>query len=549
MKGSLRQSMAWLHTWGGLLASWLLFAVLWSGTLAVFEPEISHWMQPERQRVSASPTWTTNAQNAQAAVRYLQQAAPDAATWRIELPSPRSKVLEVSWPEKPASPPAGGQATGQPAEWMHRVVDVATGAGIAARESEGGDHFVDFHRNLHAGVLGIWLVAAAGLMMLVAAVSGIIIHKRIFRDFFTFRPRASPQRSWLDGHNAGGVVLLPFHLMIAYTGLACYFAYTMPAALNHHFDGNANALRSQAVLAFTLPPTGRRGELAPVAPLFERAEAIVGPGTVNLIVVRQPGDANATMQFYRGVHDRLALVADHVNFNAVTGELLGSQTSWNPMVRTYRAMVGLHFAQFGGWAMQWLYFFAGMVSCAMVAAGLVLFSVKRRRKQQGTTGAAGSTGSTGSSASFYQLVERLNIVSVAGLVAASAAYLWANRLLPVGQDDRAVAEITVFFVTWLATGVHASVRPVIAGWCEQLGLAALLCLGLPVLDAVTADRALLAALARGDTLLLSVDLAVALIGTVLASIAIALHRRSSRLLPAFRKSRATLSTRRPDAAR
>ncbi len=254
-----------------------MFAVLWSGTLAVFEPEISHWMQPERQRVQVTPTQAMNATNAQAAVSYLQQAAPDAASWRIELPGPRANVLTVAWPQKPPAD-AGGLPVAQPIKWMHRIIDPVTGTGIEARDSEGGEHFADFHRNLHAGTLGIWLVAVAGLMMLVAAVSGIIIHKRIFRDFFTFRPRAAAQRSWLDGHNATGVVLLPFHLMIAYTGLACYFAYTMPAALNQHFDGDANALRSQVVRRVRASPAGRRGELAPVAPLFERAEAIVGSG-------------------------------------------------------------------------------------------------------------------------------------------------------------------------------------------------------------------------------------------------------------------------------
>ncbi len=88
---------------------------------------------------------------------------------------------------------------------------------------------------------------------------------------------------------------------------------------------------------------------------------------------------------------------------------------------------------------------------------------------------------------FHQVVERLNIVSVAGLIAASAAYLWANRLLPVAQDGRAVAGMAVFFGAWLATGVHAAARPVAAGWREQLWVAALLCLALPLLDAISGE--------------------------------------------------------------
>ena len=48
------------------------------------------------------------------------------------------------------------------------------------------------------------------MFMLIAIVSGVITHKKIFIDFFTFR-WGKGQRSWLDAHNASGVLLLPFY--------------------------------------------------------------------------------------------------------------------------------------------------------------------------------------------------------------------------------------------------------------------------------------------------------------------------------------------------
>lgn len=68
MKQTLTQSMAWLHTWGGLLFGWLLFAIFLTGSLAVFDQEIDHWMQPEIQQTSVS-----NAQAVEHAVAYLQR--------------------------------------------------------------------------------------------------------------------------------------------------------------------------------------------------------------------------------------------------------------------------------------------------------------------------------------------------------------------------------------------------------------------------------------------------------------------------------------------
>lgn len=37
----LRQSMAWLHTWSGLLVCWVLFLVFCGGTASYVKDEIS----------------------------------------------------------------------------------------------------------------------------------------------------------------------------------------------------------------------------------------------------------------------------------------------------------------------------------------------------------------------------------------------------------------------------------------------------------------------------------------------------------------------------
>ena len=46
---SLRIAMTWLHTWCGLWASWILFAIFFTGTLGVFDAAITRWMKPEQQ--------------------------------------------------------------------------------------------------------------------------------------------------------------------------------------------------------------------------------------------------------------------------------------------------------------------------------------------------------------------------------------------------------------------------------------------------------------------------------------------------------------------
>ena len=51
----LRQSMAWIHTWLGLLAGWILFAMFLTGTASYFRPKITQWMQPELRLAPVAP--------------------------------------------------------------------------------------------------------------------------------------------------------------------------------------------------------------------------------------------------------------------------------------------------------------------------------------------------------------------------------------------------------------------------------------------------------------------------------------------------------------
>src|SRR3546814_7092833 len=75
VKDSFRQSMAWLHTWTGLLMGWLLFAMFVTGTAAYFQEEITRWMKPELVGAT-NPVAAT-----QGAMDHLQKVAPDAESW------------------------------------------------------------------------------------------------------------------------------------------------------------------------------------------------------------------------------------------------------------------------------------------------------------------------------------------------------------------------------------------------------------------------------------------------------------------------------------
>ena len=123
MKAAFRQSMAWLHTWSGLLLGWLLFFIFLTGTAGYFDTEIDRWMQPERPLAGAAvPTADTVA----VAIRRLEQRAPQAAQWSILPPNGRENPqLRIFWRDYPKAGSGRGARgseyidvqTGRPVTW------------------------------------------------------------------------------------------------------------------------------------------------------------------------------------------------------------------------------------------------------------------------------------------------------------------------------------------------------------------------------------------------------------------------------------------------
>ncbi len=166
MKGNVRKSMTWLHTWSSILVGWLLFAIFFTGTLSFFRTEITYWMQPEQHAAVPSE-------------KALEHA--------------RSNTLDLSWRDANA----GNERRRGP----RVMLNPSTGEEIKVRETAGGNFLYRFHFELYGidRTIGRWIVGVVSMMMFVAIISGVIMHRKIFADFFMFRPKKK-LLSWIDGH-------------------------------------------------------------------------------------------------------------------------------------------------------------------------------------------------------------------------------------------------------------------------------------------------------------------------------------------------------------
>jgi uncharacterized iron-regulated membrane protein len=480
MFNSFRLAMTWVHTWFGLALSFVLFVVFFFGSLSVFDREIDRWALPET-RFEPQPMPSFDA----VLKPVFEKLEPEAE----ELDAARARVGGPLEPELPLMNWAAYTTHRDPvlslyAEFAvknnpndpldhvhgHVTIDPRNGRALPHEQlALGSDFFYPMHFGLHLHWkdIGYWIVGVAALVMLVALVSGVVIHRKLFRELFTFRPEKNTQRRALDLHNLTGVVALPFHFMFPLTGLIIFAGIYFPTSetvLAPLAQRHAQIEAQHKGLAFE--PAGAKAPLASVDAMVVEAKrrwAARGmPGEVGYLSVNHVGDANGYVSVYRAGSDRVTLVGQAVHFAAPTGRVIYEEPPPSVVLGINDFLTGLHLQHFEHWLLRWLYVFGGFSGCVCIATGLVFFVAKRKQKHamQGISGA--------------RWVNAFAVATVTGTLLSTLTMLIANRVLPEALADRGTWQERIFWAAWALAWLHAVVRtaPVLRGsvapaWREQ----------------------------------------------------------------------------------
>lgn len=526
MSKGIRQSQSTLHTWSGLLLGWLLFLVFLTGTIAFWREGLNRYMRPELARIEQPLNVLDGAQ------RFLAGKAPDAKSWFIAMPNAQMPGAQLFWQPQPKTGEHAGRGSRRGRRDNHALIG-ADGRPTTARDTRGGEFFYRFHFDLYymPVIWARWLVGIAAAMMLVAILTGIVTHKKIFRDFFTLR-RHRGQRSWLDGHNATAVLALPFHLMITYTGLVTLMALLMPWATVANYTDQTKLFDTLFPHVEAAERTGRTVPLVSLTSLVRDAERRLG-GPIGSLEVSQPGDAAARVTLFRSPTTLLNTRTSSIVYDGTNGNPVWQSPAPGGAAATAGVMIGLHAGRFADTALRWSYFLCGVAGTLMVASGLVLWTVKRREKLPDP--AMPHLG--------FRIVERLNVAILAGFPLGVSAMFWANRLLPITMAGRAQWEVHVLFLLWAAATVLALVQTPQRASASLFALTGVSLLLLPVFNLVGTRWNAATSMTIGDLLPLGVDVTILAFAAGFLWLAV----RITRHVPHSRKPRRVqpLTTARP----
>jgi len=494
MKPDFRRSMIWLHTYSGLVIGWLLFTIFLTGTLSYFNPEITQWMKPELTKVSSVKNMANRS------LSVLHKEGINADRWRIYLPDTRTEHWTIQWSE-------GRQR-------HNLTLGPEENNILTPRESAGGNFFRVFHYTLQLRAYGgRYIAGIAAMFMLVAVFSGIYTHRRFFRDFFTLRINKL-SKMLTDFHAIAGVVTIPFCIMICTSGIMIYVIMYMPFSANHYIG-------SERALSRALTPNLSKINTQSIKQIplsdFSIVEKQIGklwPGDnqIRRITFEAPYRKNGRIIVDRIKDLTVSRQSERLVFSSHSGEPLAGYAKERGTTNVRRIFFGLHEAHFADVGLRWLLFLLGLLSSALIATGLIIWVNKRLEKvKERHVG--------------HFVVERLNIATVSGLPLAIIAFFMSNRLLPVGLEERAAAEVNVFLVTWLMCLFYSFLRPAKKAWIEQLLITAIGCYLIPMIDFYQDSQRLQSAIVNGHVTYLTFTLLIVLTGVGLTKTALWLNNK------------------------
>ena len=481
-----------LHSWSGIVLGILLYAVIFTGTVAVVADEIGDWANSNQ-----SQAMLLNADMDEIIATLSAQTDP-LYTEEITIREGHQSELVFFFHTHEVNP-----RTGQMDDLGVEYRTDIDGNILKKFEGFASDLFQEDHSNALSRFLvsihtelhlprpwGLILTGILGFAMLIAAVSGYKMHKHLFTDLFTIRKQRDKTSLVRDAHTVAGTWSIPFALLLAFTGAFFSFAgaFGLPAMAMVAFGGD------QEAMIYTLVGEQKDKDESPLdsASVNEmlRDAQTRESGVPTFVSVSHP-DTKAAQMFLSYAPSEGGVEPKTVMYDMTTGEF----AKYKPQVGTVPSLGStilalifpIHFGTFAGLLSKLVWISLGVASCYVTITGLQLYAVRKEKSERRWLTRLNHWGFLG--LPICSLAAGLGFFSA--LVADTPTSSW-TPLFFVG----AAAAVTVICLV-IPKVEHVKLTLL---WCN-----ALLCLALPIMRMAITDVGLYAVLANNMEAVLLID--------------------------------------------
>ena len=447
-----------LHTWCGVVSALFLLVCFLASGLTLFLDALHRWAAPPPPSVMPAPDARQQAQ----LLDYMAAHPEITTTFTLHLRTTADAPAPLSWERDGEQFWATRDANGQ---WRR----------FSAPLPALGEVLDDLHRTAGIpGAVGGYTMGVVAVLYALALISGtVLLLPRLKRQLFALRPEGGRRRAWLDLHNLLGLTALPFHLVIAIT--TAVFVFYAPLE---------QAMRALSPAADTdVAEAAGQGELLPPATLLARAQAFAPALQAERMVFDALDDrAEALVVVLGGTATGGRRL--YVALNPYGGALRYRNSGGSFYHAASDAFAALHFGNYGGYPLRWLYFVLALAGAALFYTGNLLWLGKRARGERRDV----------------RLLAALTVGTGCGAICGMAMMLLTARFQPQLSLTAEMLAHASYYLPFLAANAYALRRG--AG-----ATAVLLCISIVLLCAIPATTGLAAAgwLPFAPRLLLPVD--------------------------------------------
>lgn len=352
--------LAW-HSWVGIKLAILTCFILITGTFAVVSNEID-WLTNPAKRISPLPetnrvAWQTiydNAKKRDSESLVVWMYAPTDAWQAVEV------IRKLGEKERYR-------------EFYHPISGEYQGDG---RWYNWQRFFRMTHRHLMLPTqIGITVVCLLGVLLFVSGLSGMVLHKHWWKDFFR-KPRTHNHRVFIgDIHRLLGSWSMWLLLVVCVTGV-WYLVEIWGASATYPTVSKPRSTAAQMTL------------LQPTSDTFGQIITQVAEQRPDMTIksIRFPDNKNRPL-IVEGQNDAV-LVRDRANnaaFDPATSEWLSTRYAddLSLHVRISEAADPLHFGTFGGIYTKIVYFVFGILLSALAVSGTFMYALHYKKMQRG----------------------------------------------------------------------------------------------------------------------------------------------------------------------
>lgn len=369
-----------LHTVSGIVISVLLYVIFFAGSFSFFRDEIVNWERNHAVEFSEHLVTDFDVVFDSLESKYdLQGREVSIGKHYVE----RSFGVNLS-----ASADSLASEGAKKRHFFYMDSETYETADYASSYSLG-----EFLYRLHffaqiPNPVGYYLSGFTAFFFLFAIITGILVHwEKIISNFYLFRPWAKLKTIWTDVHTALGTIGLPFQFVYAVTGAFFMIkALLIAPSVFALYDGDQAALYED--LGYGEPEVAYKYE--PLKGGFSVKDLVAQTAEdwpefdINHLHIFNYGDANMHLAVegetkrnskFTGPGKRLYKVA--------TGELIEEKNPFVPasyLDGVKNSLYRLHYGDYGGYALKVVSFLLGLISCFVIASGIMIWLVTRRKK-------------------------------------------------------------------------------------------------------------------------------------------------------------------------